>query len=121
MAFVELLLIILGLMAALVASVSIITNISLFYRIPFGFSIWSAVLILFLAFILILMSTSSNVSGNSAFTVLSAIICVFTIIQDVRLAGFAYGILGFLFQSVMTLLLFLIVIFIIAGASSLIS
>ena len=116
MAFVELLLIILGLIAAFAASISIITNISSYYRNKYGFSIWSGVLILFLAFILILMSTSSSFSGNSAFVVFSALICVFTIIQDIRLAGFSYGLLGFLFQSVMTLLLFLIIIFVIAVA-----
>lgn len=116
MAFVELLLIFLGLIAAFAASISIITNISSFFRNKYGFSIWSGVLILFIAFMLILVSTSSSVSGNSVLVVLSLIICVFTIIQDVRLAGFAYGLLGFIFQSVMTLLLFLIIIFAISVA-----
>ena len=47
--------------------------------------------------------------------ILSAGLCAFTIVRNICLAGWGYGCLGMLFQGVMTLLLFFVVIIAIAG------
>jgi len=116
MEIIVLLLIVLGIVAGLIASISIITNISKYYRTRFGFSVWSGVLILFLACILLLFSTYSNSANNRAMlAVISSILCLFTFFRDVRLSGGTYGFLGFLFQAVMTFLMFFVIILILAG------
>lgn len=55
MEIIELLLIIVGCLALVVAIATAIIKVSSFYRTQFGFSVWSGVLLLFLAFVLMLI------------------------------------------------------------------
>ena len=116
MEIVELLLIIAGCLALVVAIAAAIIKVSSFYRTQFGFSVWSGTLLLFLAFILILIYSGSESPQNVIMPVLAVGICVLTFARNIYLAGWGYGFLGILFQGIMTLLLFFIVIIAIAGA-----
>lgn len=111
----ELLLIIVGCLALVAAIVAAIIKVSSFYRTQFGFSVWSGVLLMFLAFILILIYSASENPQSILLPILSAGLCAFTIVRNICLAGWGYGCLGMLFQVVMTLLLFFVVIIAIAG------
>lgn len=111
----ELLLIIVGCLALVAAIVAAIIKVSSFYRTQFGFSVWSGVLLMFLAFILILIYSASENPQSILLPILSAGLCAFTIVRNICLAGWGYGCLGMLFQGVMTLLLFFVVIIAIAG------
>ena len=108
----ELLLIIAGCLALVAAA---IIKVSSFYRTQFGFSVWSGVLLMFLAFVLMLIYYGGEKPPSILLPILSAGLCAFTIVRNICLAGWGYGCLGMLFQGVMTLLLFFVVIIAIAG------
>lgn len=116
MEIVELLLIIVGCLALVVAIAAAIIKVSSFYRTQFGFSVWSGVLLMFLAFILILIYSASENPQNIILPVISAGLCILTFARNTYLAGWGYGFLGMLFQSIMTLLLLFVGIIAIAGA-----
>ena len=111
----ELLLIIAGCLALVAAIAAAIIKVSSFYRTQFGFSVWSGVLLLFLAFVLMLIYYGGEKPQSILLPILSAGLCAFTIVRNICLAGWGYGCLGMLFQGVMTLLLFFVVIIAIAG------
>lgn len=110
----ELLIILLCLFAGFIASVSIITKISIHYRTHYGFSIWSGVIILLVAFVILLMCNFQSNEGSIFSFVLSGGLCLFTLAQDIRLCGWLYGMLGMAFQIIMTMLIFVFVLIIIA-------
>ena len=62
------------------------------------------------AYILLRRETAEHTTAHSF-----SGLCVFTIVRNIYLAGWGYGCLGMLFQGVMTLLLFFVVIIAIAG------
>lgn len=115
MEIIELLLIIVGCLALVVAIATAIIKVSSFYRTQFGFSVWSGVLLLFLAFVLMLIYYGGEKPQSILLPILSAGLCAFTIVRNICLTGWGYGCLGMLFQGVMTLLLFFVVIIAIAG------
>ena len=109
MEIIELLLIIVGCLALVVAIATAIIKVSSFYRTQFGFSVWAGVLLLFLIYY------GGEKPQSILLPILSAGLCAFTIVRNICLAGWGYGCLGMLFQGVMTLLLFFVVIIAIAG------
>ena len=111
MEIIELLLIIVGCLALVVAIATAIIKVSSFYRTQFGFSVWSGVLLLFLAFVLMLIYYGGEKPQSILLPILSAGLCAFTIVRNICLAGWGYGCLGMLFQGVMTLLLFFVLLF----------
>ena len=113
----ELLLIIAGCLALVAAIAAAIIKVSSFYRTQFGFSVWSGVLLLFLAFVLMLIYYGGEKPQSILLPILSAGLCAFTIVRNICLAGWGYGCLGMLFQGVMTLLLFFVVIIAIRGTN----
>jgi len=104
------LLILATLVAGVAITITAITKVSAFYREQYGFSIWSGVLLLICALILVALSGSSDVMGSYFSSIIACLISIYTLIQDVRLSGFKYGILGFLFQIAMTFFLFIILL-----------
>ena len=95
-------------------SIKTITKIALFYRTTYGFSIWSGVL-----FLIVSIAMTALIEGDSSndyilLTVISGAIVLFTLVQDIRLSGFIYGFLGFVFQIVMTFVIFFLLIIILA-------
>ena len=109
MEIIELLLIIVGCLALVVAIATAIIKVSSFYRTQFGFSVWAGVLLLMLIYY------GGEKPQSILLPILSAGLCAFTIVRNICLAGWGYGCLGMLFQGVMTLLLFFVVIIAIAG------
>ena len=107
----ELLLIVLGLFAVLVISINLITKVAVYYRTRFGFSIWSGVLILFVALSLFALIENDSSNKHVLLSFLSIALVVLCLVQDIRLSGVSYGLLGFVFQIAMTLVaLFLLIL-----------
>lgn len=115
MEIIELLLVVVVCLALVVAIAAAVIKVSSFYRTQFGFSVWSGVLLLFLAFVLMLIYYGDEEPQSILLPIFSAGLCVFTIVRNIYLAGWGYGCLGMLFQGVMTLLLFFVAIIAIAG------
>ena len=102
MEIIELLLIIVGCLALVVVIATAIIKVSSFYRTQFGF-------------VLMLIYYGGEKPQSILLPILSAGLYAFTIVRNICLAGWGYGCLGMLFQGVMTLLLFFVVIIAIAG------
>ena len=115
MELIEFLLIIIGCLTLGIAIAAAVIKVSLFYRSRFGFSVWSGVLLLFLAFILMLVYSGGEAPHNMILPILSVGLCILTLARNIHLAGRGYGFLGMLFQGIMTFLFFLMVIIAIAG------
>ena len=104
------LLILAALVAVVAFTITAITKVSAFYRGQYGFSIWSGVLLLICALVLVVLSDSADVAGNYFCSISACLINLYTLIRDVRLSGLKYGILGYLFQIITTLFLFIILL-----------
>lgn len=101
-------------MIAIVAgTITVLKNVSDFYRDRFRFSIWSGVFLFALALSLVILSGSLSAQGTSTYIVgiISAIIVAITIYNDVRLAGFGWGALAVCLQILLSFCLLFIVIF----------
>ena len=72
MEIIELLLIIVGCLALVVVIATAIIKVSSFYRTQFGFSVWSGVLLLFLAFVLMLIYYGGEKPQSILLPILSA-------------------------------------------------
>lgn len=82
MEIIELTLAIVGCLILVVAVSAAIIKISSFYRTQFGFSVWSGVLLLFLAFILMLAYYGNKKPQSILLPILSAGLCILYI--DIR-------------------------------------
>ena len=92
MAIVEILLILFGLIAAFILAVSAINKISVYYRTQYGFSVWSGVLFLLISFLILLsVASSGSDNGGTFFIIVSAVLGIFTLVQDIRLSDPMYG------------------------------
>ena len=101
-------------MIAIVAcTITVLKNVSDFYRERFRFSIWSGVFLFVVALSLVILSGSLSSQGASAYIVgiISAIIVAVTIYNDIRLAGFGWGALAVGLQILLSFCLLFIVIF----------
>ncbi len=101
-------------MIAIVAgTITVLKNVSNFYRERFRFSIWSGVFLFALALSLVILAGSSSTQGTSTYIVgiISAIIVAITIYNDIRLAGFGWGTLAVCLQILLSFCLLFIVIF----------
>ena len=114
MEIIELLLIILGLGAVIVLSIKLITRMALFYRTMYGFSIWSGVLFLIISMALLALNEGDSSNNHILLSAIAGAIVLFTLVQDIRLSGVVYGILGFVFQIVMTFVFFFLFIIMLA-------
>ena len=114
MEIIELLLIILGLGAVIVLSIKLITRIAVFYRTIYGFSIWSGVLFLIISIALLALIESDSSNNHILLSTIAGAIILFTLVQDIRLSGVVYGSLGFVFQIVMTFVIFFLFIIMLA-------
>lgn len=94
-------------------TITVLKNVSDFYRERFRFSIWSGVFLFVLALSLVILSGSLSGQGASAYIIgiISAIIVAVTIYNDIRLAGFGWGALAVCLQILLSLCLLFIVIF----------
>lgn len=101
-----------GIIAAIIGLIVVVKKISAFYRARFQFSIWSGVLLLLIAFALLVISETSEIAQSTAYIMLAATaaIAIITIYNDIRLAGFWWGILA-LFLQILFSLCFVIFIF----------
>ena len=88
------LLIVVGCLALVVAIATAIIKVSSFYRTQFGFSVWSGVLLLFLAMVLMLIYYGGEKPQSILLPILSAGLCAFTIVRNICLVGWGYGDLG---------------------------
>ena len=101
-------------MIAIVAgTITVLKNVSDFYRERFRFSIWSGVFLFALALSLVILSGSLSSQGSSAYIIgiISAIIVAITIYNDIRLAGFGWGSLAVCLQMLLSLCLLFIILF----------
>lgn len=101
-------------MIAIVAgTITVLKNVSDFYRDRFRFSIWSGVFLFALALSLVILSGSLSAQGTSTYIVgiISAIIVAIIIYNDIRLAGFGWGALAVCLQILLSFCLLFIVIF----------
>lgn len=110
----KLLLIVIGVTAVLAAVTFAVIRISRFYRERYGFSIWSGVFILFPAFMLCFFSAYSDEGGAKLLLAIAAVLCVFTVIRDIMLSGYLYGLIGFIFQLILTFLLIIMIAIVLA-------
>jgi len=92
------------------ATISIIIKISTFYRLRYRFSIWSGVFFLLIVIVFLLLGAYSTGISSNILVISSATLCIFTIIQDIRLSNTTHGLLGFCFQVVLVLLLLFILL-----------
>lgn len=114
MEIVELALILLGFIALLVLSITTISKISVFYRNHFNFSIWSGILLMSVALVSLVIIGSDNTSKHPLVLVFVFLTYLLSLVQDIRLSGFTYGILGFIFQVIMTFAMFSLLIIVLA-------
>ena len=111
MEIVEVFLFIVAAIAVIAILASIIKKISSYYKQRFGYSIWSGVFVLILAFSLAGIDCTHYGANNIPLFLASGALVLLTMIQDFRLSGIGIGILGFLFQALMAV----VFAFIIAG------
>lgn len=114
MEIIGLLLIILVFGAVIALSIKLIMRIALFYRTMYGFSIWSGVLFLIAAIAIFALNEEDSSNNHILLSVIACAIALFTLVQDIRLSGVMYGSLGFIFQIVMTFVIFFLLIIILA-------
>ncbi|MBO5448557.1 MAG: hypothetical protein J5994_04450 [Ruminococcus sp.] len=101
-------------MIAIVAgTITVLKNVSDFYRERFRFSIWSGVFLFVLALFIVILSESISARGSSAYIVriISTIFVAITIFNDIRLAGFGWGTLAVCIQILLSFCLLFIIIF----------
>lgn len=105
--------IIIVMIAIVAGTITVLKNVSDFYRERFRFSIWSGVFLVALALSLVILSGLSSTQGTSTYLVeiISAIIVAITIYNDIRLAGFGWGALAVCLQILLSFCLLFIVIF----------
>ena len=109
--------IIAGIIAAIIGLILIIKRISAFYKQRFQFSIWSGVLLLVIALALLLISSSDGITQQTMYVMMAivAILAIFTIYNDIRLAGFAWGSLAVLLQIIFSLSFVFLIFFALIG------
>lgn len=97
--------IIAGIIAAIIGLIVVTKKVSEFYKLRFQFSIWSGVLLFVVAFALLLISTSEKTTQRSAYILLAvvALLAILTIYNDIRLAGFTWGLLAIALQIIFSL------------------
>lgn len=80
---------------SVIGVISFVRNISAYYRERFRFSIWSGVFVFLFAIALLILAGSSS-TGTGVFIVelIAALLVALVIYKDVRLAGFAWGVLA---------------------------
>lgn len=91
MEIIDLFLVIAGCLALIVAIAAAIIKVSSFYRTQFGFSVWTGVLLLFLAFVFMLTYYGGEKPQSILLPILSAGLCILTIVRNIYLAGWGYG------------------------------
>lgn len=101
-----------GIIATIIGLIVVVKKISAFYKTRFQFSIWSGVLLFLIALALLIISESSEIAQSTAYIILvvTAVIAIITIYNDIRLAGFWWGILA-IFLQILFSLCFVIFIF----------
>lgn len=105
--------IIVVMIAIITGTITVLKNVSDFYRDRFRFSIWSGVFLFVVALSLVILSGSLSSQGASAnfIGIISAIIVAVTIYNDIRLAGFGWGVLAVCLQILLSFCLLFIVMF----------
>lgn len=105
--------IIVVMIAIVTGTITVLKNISEFYRQRFQFSIWSGVLLLILALSLFVISGSTAGQGSPMYglVVVSAILTVLTAYNDIRLAGFGWGTLAIGLQIIFSVCSLFIIMF----------
>ena len=115
MELMEVIVIITAIIAASIGVIYIIARIASFYKQRFGFSIFSGIILMILSFALLYFSATKHTSSSLFLQIASAGIAVFTLVRDVQLAKFAYGICAFFIHVVLAVLSFIIVAFLLAA------
>lgn len=108
MKIVEVLLFMAVAIAVIAIFASIIKSISSYYKQRFGYSIWTGVFVLILAFSLAGIDCTHYYSNNILLFSIAGALGLLTMIQDIRLSGIGMGILGFLFQIIMAVIFVLV-------------
>ena len=102
MEFLELVLILAALIAALVFLLVWIRKVSIYYRTRYHFSLWSGVFLILLALPCVVIPLLN--AGSWIPVAIGGALLLFTAIRDLRLAGLGMGFLALLFQLVMSAL-----------------
>ena len=115
MELIEVIIIITAVVAASIGVIYIITRIASYYKRHFGFSIFSGVILVILSIALLYFSTTRQTSSSLFLRVVSVGLAVFTLVRDIQLAKFSYGICAFFIQIILAVLSFVIVAFVFAA------
>lgn len=115
MELMEVIVIITAIIAASIGAIYIIAKIANFYKLRFGFSIFSGVILMILSITLLYFSAKKQTSSSLFLQVASGCLAVFTLVRDIQLAKFAYGIIAFLIHFVLAVFSFVIVAFVFAA------
>ena len=91
----------------------LIAKIAGFYKRRFGFSIFSGVITMILAFSFLYFSAARS-TASIPYSIIALVLTLFTIIRDIQLAKVWYGILAFLIHCSFAILSFVIVAFVLA-------
>lgn len=100
--------------AIVTGTITVLKNISEFYRQRFQFSVWSGVLLFMLASSLLVISESMRGQESPVYplVVIAAILAALTVYNDIRLAGFGWGALAIGLQIILSFCLLFIIMFV---------
>ena len=96
----------------MIAATTAIVKVSAFYRQRFGFSLWSGVLLFVVAVSILLIAETAPIKVQTQYVLMGilAILVILTGLNDVRLAGYAWGALAFCLQIVLSLCFVILVL-----------
>lgn len=115
--FLSLVAIIAILIICVIAATTAIVKVSAFYRQRFGFSLWSGVLLFVVAVSILLIAETAPIKVQTQYVLMGilAILVILTGLNDVRLAGYAWGALAFCLQIVLSLCFVILILVALVG------